>query len=153
MSVSDLLSAVNHKEEDSMQEAMAVDERRIKSRFNIKLQASMKEFSLSESKPALEAEVMDLSEEGAGLNLKGKLNQGSIAKLALNIPGWDRYLNEFYKEGAASSQPFVALVEVVWTNVREESEVGVKFVGIDEGHRKALSRFLSKSMISNQHAL
>lgn len=72
---------------------------------------------------------------------------GTILKMQITVPGWDRHLAQFYKLGSSSvSQPLVVLAEVVRVDVlsREKSyQIGVVFIGIDEDHRAALLKHIA----------
>jgi hypothetical protein len=89
-----------------------------------------------------EGRVKNYSPGGALFESKTPYSLGDILKLEITIPGWQRYKNEFYREDRTSRpEPVVILACVLRVEVLVPDqlyEIGVQFVGIDEGDRWAL---------------
>lgn len=91
-----------------------------------------------------EGRVKNYSPAGALFDSKIKYNIGDILKLEITIPGWEKYKNEFYREERISRpEPVIILASVVRAEVLvfdQLYEIGVQFVGIDEGDRWAIMK-------------
>jgi len=79
-----------------------------------------------------------------------KYNLQELLKIEITIPGWERYKNEFYKDDKISRfEPVVILASVVRVEVVRPDdlyEIGVQFVGIDEGDRWALMKQINNQL-------
>ena len=70
---------------------------------------------------------------------------GSLLKLQLDIPGWEKYKVGFYKGNTPSGSHFLVVLARV---VRVEDlgggifDIGVAFVALDSGHKLALKKYL-----------
>lgn len=73
---------------------------------------------------------------------------GSLLKLEIDIPGWEKYKSEFNKsDGPCAQKPFVVLGKVV----RIEDigggrfEIGAAFSAVDSGQKTALHKYVEQS--------
>ena len=73
---------------------------------------------------------------------------GTLLRLKLSVPGWEKFKTEFYKVDTVSrSEPVTILASIVRIEVLEPEkkyEIGICFVGIDQGHQIALSKYIDK---------
>lgn len=100
-------------------------------------------FRMVEEREAFEEGMLkNYSQNGALFEVGTKYRIGDIVKLAITIPGWERYKNEFYKEDRTSrAEPVVVLACVIRVEaliLNEIYDIGVQFVSIDEGDRWSL---------------
>ncbi len=68
-----------------------------------------------------------------------------ILQIELEIPGWEKFKNEFYKsDELTASKPLIVLGSVVRVEVIHQGvyDIGVCFAGIDHGHQEALLKFI-----------
>ncbi|MBI5150187.1 MAG: PilZ domain-containing protein [Candidatus Omnitrophica bacterium] len=103
------------------------------------------DFQMVEEREAFEEGMLkNYSQNGALFEVRTKYHVGDIVKLAITIPGWERYKNEFYKEDKTSRvEPVVVLACVIRVEaliLNEIYDIGVQFVSIDEGDRWSLMR-------------
>ncbi|MEI8012917.1 MAG: PilZ domain-containing protein [Candidatus Omnitrophota bacterium] len=87
----------------------------------------------------------DLSEGGLLFESGEAFAIGTILKLQVDIPGWEKYKREFFKaDQRLDRQPLIVLAKVV--RIEDvgggHSDVGVAFVALDSGHRLALRKYL-----------
>ena len=91
-----------------------------------------------------EGRVKNYSLGGALFESKTEYHIGDILKMEITIPGWEKYKNEFYREDKISRlEPVTILASVIRVEVLipdQLYEIGVQFVGIDEGDRWALMK-------------
>lgn len=91
-----------------------------------------------------EGVIKNYSTSGALFESKTKYDIHDILKLVITIPGWETYKNEFYREDRTSrADPIVILASVVRVEALISDQlydIGVQFVGIDEGDRWALMK-------------
>lgn len=69
---------------------------------------------------------------------------GDLVRMDIDIPGWEKYKTEFLKPGQINrNQPVTVLAKVIRVEIKFPRlyEVRAAFVGIDEDHQKALSKF------------
>ncbi|MFH0753622.1 MAG: PilZ domain-containing protein [Candidatus Omnitrophota bacterium] len=72
---------------------------------------------------------------------------GTLIKLELDIPGWEKYKVEFYKGHVPSGrQPLVVLGKVVRVEDlgHGQFDIGVVFSAMDSGHKLALKKYLDQ---------
>ena len=103
------------------------------------------EFRLVEEQDAFEEGMLkNYSQNGALFEAVTKYHVGDVVKLAITIPGWERYKNEFYREDKISrADPVVVLACVVRVETLVTDriyDIGVQFVSIDEGDRWSLMK-------------
>ncbi|MBF0479439.1 MAG: PilZ domain-containing protein [Candidatus Omnitrophica bacterium] len=71
---------------------------------------------------------------------------GALLQVEADVPGWEKFKTEFYKEEQISrSLPVVILVSVVRVEAIEigrKYDIGAAFVGIDRGHQGALVKYI-----------
>lgn len=76
--------------------------------------------------------------------------KGNVVKLEIKVPGWNKFKTEFYKPGKTSaSEPLIILATVIRCDAIDGTnkyDVAVKFVGIDEGHQRALIKQIQTSL-------
>jgi len=95
--------------------------------------------------PPVEARISNLSAGGILIKSDHAYALGDVLRLSLRLPGWERYKQEFFKAGVPSlSKPLTALGTVVRvTQVGPNVyELGICLSGMDEGHRRAVDRYL-----------
>lgn len=97
-----------------------------------------------------EGVLKNYSAGGALFESKIKYAIGDVVRLEITIPGWEMYKNEFYrKDKIPHVEPVVVLASVVRVEVFGHVglyEVGVEFVGIDDGDRWALMKKIRKEV-------
>ena len=75
-----------------------------------------------------------------------KFDLGTLLRIEIDIPGWERFKNEFYKTYEASkSSPLVVLASVVRVEVvypENRFDIDVCFSAIDKGHQWALIKYV-----------
>lgn len=125
-----------------------VDEKRSYVRVPKRNALRFREFNFTDEPPRyFDAHYKDISGGGILFESPHPFRVGSILKIEIKLPGWDRYLTGFYRQGSTTvTEPFVALAEVVRAETVTQDErydIGVVFVGIDEGHREALMRLVA----------
>ncbi|MFT5207162.1 MAG: hypothetical protein ACI9CF_000911 [Candidatus Omnitrophota bacterium] len=94
--------------------------------------------------------VKNISAGGALFESKEKYQIGDILKLEIDIKGWQKFDSGFYKSDLISgSKPIVALGSVVrmeLVNPDQLYDVGVCFVGIDDGHQWTLIKYINNKI-------
>ena len=108
-------------------------------------------FQLVEEQEAFEEGMLkNYSQNGALFETGTRYRMGDIVKLAITIPGWERYKKEFYKEDKTSrTEPVVVLACVVRVEALvfdKIYDIGVQFVSIDEGDRWSLMKQIKAQM-------
>lgn len=88
-----------------------------------------------------------LSEGGILFESGTPFSLGSLLKLQIDIPGWEKYKAEFVKSDVPSGRhPFVVLGKVV--RVEDVGggihDIGVVFLAVDSGHRFALKKYIQR---------
>ncbi len=71
---------------------------------------------------------------------------GDLLRLEMDLPGWNKYKPEFYKEDSLSvDEPLVCLGAVVRVEKLSNGkyDIGVCLSGIDDGHQMALKKYIS----------
>lgn len=69
---------------------------------------------------------------------------GDLVRIEIEIPGWEKYKTEFIKPGQVTkSEPVTVLAKVIRVEIKNPRlyEVRAAFVGIDDDHQKALTKF------------
>lgn len=78
-----------------------------------------------------------------------KYDIGNLLKLDIDLPGWEKFKAEFYKyDEVTHTEPLVILATVVRVEVLKPEklyDIGVCFSAIDEGHRWALLKYITRS--------
>lgn len=96
---------------------------------------------------AVLAETKDFSAGGVLFESKVPYVIGDIVRMEIEIPGWEKYKTEFYKSDHPSkSDPVVVLAKVVRVEILSANhfDIGVSFVGIDDGHQMALVKYIQQ---------
>ncbi|MCD4780383.1 MAG: PilZ domain-containing protein [Candidatus Omnitrophica bacterium] len=95
----------------------------------------------------IEAITKNLSVGGVLFDSDIKYSLGSLLKIELNLPGWEKFKNEFYRfDKTSRSEPLIVLANVVRLEViipEKSYEIGVCFSAIDTGHRWALMKYIN----------
>lgn len=90
----------------------------------------------------------NLSEGGILFDSDTFFEMGTLLKLEIDIPGWEKYKAEFFKgEGPSGRKPFVVLGKV--TRIEDigggRFEIGVAFTAVDSGHKMALHKYVEQT--------
>lgn len=96
---------------------------------------------------APEGLAKDLSAGGIAFESNVPYEINDIVRLEIDVPGWEKFKPEFIKPGQVSkSQPIVVLVKVVRSKRLGigKHEICVSFVGIDDGHQMALTKYIKQ---------
>ncbi len=96
--------------------------------------------------PNNEAVSKDISAGGVLFLSDRAYEMGDILRMELHIPGWEKYKNEFFKlDRPTKTLPVLVLVKVVRVEAlgNGKFDIGVSFVGIDDGHQEALSKYIA----------
>ena len=108
-----------------------------------------REYRLSEGKdnPKM-SNLKNVSGGGVLFESDSVLPVGTLLKMKLKIPGWQKHKTEFLKHDWGSSiEPLVALGYVVRIEEMEDGknyEVGVVFECVDDDHRNALIKYIEE---------
>ncbi|MFH0753383.1 MAG: PilZ domain-containing protein [Candidatus Omnitrophota bacterium] len=89
----------------------------------------------------------DLSQGGLLFESREPFEIGTILKLQVDIPGWEKFKTGFIKVNEISGRhPLVTLGKVV--RVEDVGagnfDIGIAFVALDSGHKLALQKYLEK---------
>lgn len=108
-------------------------------------------FGMSDDKEILEkGTIKNYSLGGTLFESTVQYEPGDILRLAISIPGWEKYKNQFYKDKKSPDlKPVVIMARVlrVQTLVRDEIyDIAVEFIGIDEGDRWTLMKHIKDQM-------
>ncbi|MCA9400444.1 MAG: PilZ domain-containing protein [Candidatus Omnitrophica bacterium] len=90
--------------------------------------------------------VKNLSVGGALFESRVPLSTGTLLKVEIELPGWEKFKSEFYKnDKTTQSSPLVALATVVRVEVivpNDKFDIGVVFSAVDQGHKWALMQYV-----------
>ena len=129
-------------------------ERRADTRIERRDAINLKPYSFPEKGSYRQGRILDLSAGGLLIESGENFSAGTTLKIEMNLTGWQRYTHNFLKYfGSASRRPLVVLAEVVRCSPRaggKTFEVAVRFTGIDQSHRQALSRFIKAEVLSRR---
>lgn len=92
-----------------------------------------------------EGTTENISAGGVLIETEEEYSTGTLLKLKIRVPDWEKCKSEFLKIDQTSlSEPFVVLGKVVRVKkiLPQGYEIGLHFVSIDEDHRQALRRYL-----------
>lgn len=134
---------------------MRAVERRVYSRLPKQYVLRHKKFTIKDvgMRQALESRVKNVSAGGLLFESNEKYLLGEIIQLELEIPGWEKYKTEFYRQDQSSaSQPIVIVATVVRLEQLASSgfyDIGVCFSGIDADHQVALTKFIDGALSSH----
>ena len=94
--------------------------------------------------------MKNVSAGGVLFSTGTKYDVGTLLKLEIDLPGWEKFKTEFYKNDTVSrSQPVIVLATIVRVEVVDPGklfDIGACFVGIDEGHQWALMRYVDAAI-------
>jgi hypothetical protein len=99
-----------------------------------------------EAKPAV---TKNLAENGLCFTTEELYEPGSILQIAVELRGWQHYLNNIIAilDASAASKPLTAIAEVVWAQHFEDEgtyDIGVRFKDIYEDDLRAFKKYLEK---------
>lgn len=104
------------------------------------------EFDFSGDKPSIPSSLKDISGGGVRFETPQPIEIGTMLKMKLSIPGWDRHKTGFLQTGLQPPlEPLVTLGRVVRVDRAElegKYDIGVAFECIDEDHRSAVMKHL-----------
>lgn len=104
-------------------------------------------FVESATEDNIRAVTKNYSAGGILFETNAQFDVGSLLKLEISIPGWERFKAEFYKDGTSYGEPLVILATVVRVEALADEglfDIGVCFSAIDEGHRWALLKYIEE---------
>ncbi len=95
-----------------------------------------------------QAVTSDMAEKGICFQTTEHYEQGSTLKLAINLYGWQNYLQSTASllDAETMSKPLTAIGEVVWSRELDSKggyEVGIEFKDIYEDDLKAFKKYLA----------
>lgn len=122
-------------------------EKRKFNRMQMDQLAEFREYDLQKGDSALiPSNLKNVSGSGVLFETENPLEVGTLIKMKLKIPGWEKYKSEFIKpDWKSTSEPLVTLgyvARVEETEKDESYETGVDFVCMDEKHKQALMQFI-----------
>ncbi len=125
------------------------EERRKYYRMPVDHLLEFREYCLSEGKDNLKmSNLKNVSGGGVLFESDSVLPVGTLLKMKLKIPGWQKYKTEFLKHDWDSTiEALVALGHVVRVEEMEEGkhyEIGVVFECVDDNHRDALINYIEE---------
>lgn len=88
----------------------------------------------------------NISAGGVLVEIEEEYSPGTLLKLKIRVPNWEKCKSEFIKFNQTSlSEPFVALGKVVRVKkiLPQRYEIGIHFVSVDADHRDALKRYIN----------
>ncbi|WP_417911984.1 PilZ domain-containing protein [Candidatus Electronema sp. TJ] len=99
-----------------------------------------------EAKPAV---TKNLAENGLCFTTEELYEPGTILQLAVELRGWQHYLNNIIAilDAGSASKPLTAIAEVVWAQHFEDEgtyDIGVRFKDIYEDDLRAFKKYLEK---------
>ena len=108
-----------------------------------------REYCLSEGQDNLKlSNLKNISGGGVLFESDSVLPVGTLLKMKLKIPGWQKHKTEFLEYDRDSSiEPLVALGHVVRVEEIEDGknyEIGVFFECVDDDHRNALIKYIEE---------
>ncbi len=96
------------------------------------------------------AVLKNVSAGGCLFESKHRYELGDMLKLEIDLKGWEKFKSEFYRvENASRVHPVVVLASVMRVEMIKPSslyDIGVCFVGIDEGHRWAVIKYIQNQI-------
>lgn len=115
---------------------------------------SAENFSNDGADDHLKAVIKNISTDGILFESTAKFEIGELLQLTIDIPGWEKFKSEFYKNEVVSSDGLlVVLANVVRIEVLEPEEkydIGVCVSAIDEGHKWALLKYIKRNSGASQ---
>ncbi len=97
--------------------------------------------------PTNNAESKDISAGGILFTSSHAYLVGDVVRMELHIPGWEKYAAQSSEEGRQESKlPVLVLAKVVRVEALGSGkfDIGVAFVGIDDGQQHALSKYITQ---------
>jgi len=92
------------------------------------------------------AHSKNLSAGGMLFESGRSFDSGEILRLELDIPGWEKYKAQFYKpDQTIVSKSLLVIGKVAHVAALADGrfDVGVDFIGLDDGHRWALAKYIN----------
>lgn len=121
------------------------DESRNYDRLPMEHLIEFSEYDFSGSSTVIPSKLKDVSGGGVQFESSQYLELGTVLKMKLNIPGWDKHKTEFLKaDWQSATEPLVTLGKVVRVERGRGGtyDVGVAFECIDEDHRNAVMKYI-----------
>ena len=88
---------------------------------------------------------------GALFESQSEFNIGTLLKLSIELPGWEKYHTEFHKnKKIAFPEPLEVLGRVVRVEMvipDQQYDIGVVFSALAEDQRQALNKFINEKML------
>lgn len=94
--------------------------------------------------------MKNISWGGLLFESKRQYNIGDFLKLEIELPGWEKFKNEFLKPDEISrSRPLVVLGRVVRVENISQGifDIGVSFVSVDHDHREAVMKYVKQTLL------
>ena len=94
-----------------------------------------------------EGVLKNISCGGVLFESKVKYDVGSLLRIELALPGWEKFKTEFFREDRMPhSDPLTVLAHVVRLEVLEDGlfDIGACFSAIDEGDKWALFKYIQR---------
>lgn len=88
----------------------------------------------------------NISAGGVLIETEEEYSAGTLLKLKIRVPDWEKCKSEFLKLNQTSlSEPFVVLGKVVRVKkiLPQGYEIGLHFVSVDADHQDALRRYIN----------
>ena len=97
----------------------------------------------------------NLAERGLCFTADELYEPGSILQLAVDLKGWQHYLNNIIAvlDTGSASRPLTAIAEVIWAQQLPEDEsyeIGVRFKDIYEDDLQAFKKYLEKLLYNEK---
>ena len=109
---------------------------------------SIKNLQMEPDQQVMQGVMRNISAGGVLFESECKFAVGTLLKIDLALPGWQRFKTEFLKEDTFSiSEPLTVLARVVRLEVIELDrlyDVGVCFSAVDEGHKIGLLKYINQ---------
>ncbi len=106
--------------------------------------------SIGNIEKKVETITRNMSAGGLLFETDEKFKLGTLLKLEMKVPGWEKFKAEFYKKDKTSRSGLVVIlasvVRVEIIQPETKFDIGVCFVGIDKGHQGALSKYIKKEI-------
>ena len=106
-----------------------------------------KDFLAPTQENIAEGLLKDISCGGILFESKVKYDIGTLLRIELALPGWEKFKTEFFKEDSTPhADPLTVLAHVVRLEALENGmfDIGACFSAIDEGDRWALFKYIQR---------
>ncbi|MBF0479441.1 MAG: PilZ domain-containing protein [Candidatus Omnitrophica bacterium] len=125
------------------------DNRRVYTRIDRPHLLKVKMFDLKDQSSVRKIEAITRNVSAGGLAFESEqfFESGTVLEIELDTPGWEKLRGVFDGEkGDALPSAVMLLAKVIRTRVIEEDlyDIAVSFVGIDDRHRHALTKYVQE---------